>query len=381
MNAITESGLLDGLDLGDYPWLWEVFALVLLTLLVRYLVGFLLKKLEQHISRTHNLWDDAMLAAAGKPAEMLVWLIGFSLVLDVLIQQSDAAIFTTVAPVRQLLVILLLAWFLLRIVGQAEQRLVTDEYTSEPVDETTVMALGKLVRAAIIITSVLVVLQTLGYSISGVLAFGGVGGIAVGFAAKDLLANFFGGLMIYLDRPFAVGDWIRSPDKQIEGTVEHIGWRQTRIRTFEKRPLYVPNSTFSHIAVENPSRMLNRRIYETIGIRYDDANVLKAVVNEVKEMMDQHEDLDHELIIMVNFNAFGASSLDFFIYAYTKTTDWKTYHEVKQRVLMAVMEIIFKHGADIAYPTTTVKLPEPFDAQSQVDKSSQQSSSDNKGAA
>jgi len=80
-------------------------------------------------------------------------------------------------------------------------------------------------------------MQTLGYSISGVLAFGGIGGIAVGFAARDLLANFFGGFMIYMDRPFDVGDWIRSPDQEIEGTVEKIGWRLTTIRTFDKRPL------------------------------------------------------------------------------------------------------------------------------------------------
>lgn len=367
MKVFGESGYLSTLGLEDYPWLWEVFALVLLTLLARYAVGFLLQRLEKQLKKTANLWDDAMLAAASKPAGLLVWLFGFSLVLDILIQQSDAAIFTTVAPARQLLVVMLLAWFLLRVVGQVETRLMMAEYTTEPLDETTVLALGKLVRAAIIITSALVVLQTLGYSISGVLAFGGVGGIAVGFAAKDLLANFFGGLMIYLDRPFAVGDWIRSPDKQIEGTVEHIGWRQTRIRTFEKRPLYVPNATFSHIAVENPSRMLNRRIYETIGIRYDDAEVLKAVVADVKALLDQHEALDHDQIIMVNFNAFGASSLDFFIYAYTKTTDWKTYHEDKQRVLLEVLDIVFSHGADIAYPTTTIKLPEQ-----QMDNSLQQ---------
>jgi len=85
-----------------------------------------------------------------------------------------------------------------------------------------------LLRASIVITAALVILQNLGFSISGVLAFGGVGGIAVGFAAKDLLANFFGGLTVYMDRPFVVGDWVRSPDKNIEGTVEHIGWRLTR---------------------------------------------------------------------------------------------------------------------------------------------------------
>ena len=345
-------------ELGDYPWLWEVFALTLLTLLARYFLGFLLRRLEVQLRKTSNLWDDALLAAAAKPAGYLVWLIGFSLVLEVLTSESQAVVFSSVASLRELMVVSLLAWFLIRLIGQVELRLISADHGGEPIDATTVMALGKLVRAAVVITSALVVLQTMGYSISGVLAFGGIGGIAVGFAAKDLLSNFFGGLMVYLDRPFAVGDWIRSPDKQIEGTVESIGWRQTRIRTFDSRPLYVPNATFSQIAVENPSRMLNRRIYETIGIRYDDAGVLRAVVEDVRALMEQHEDLDHDKIIMVNFNAFGASSLDFFVYAYTKTTVWKEFHDVKQKVLLQIMDIIAAHGADIAYPTSTIKLPD-----------------------
>ena len=91
-------------------------------------------------------------------------------------------------------------------------------------------------------------MQTLGFSVSGVMAFGGIGGIAIGFAAKDLLANFFGALTIYLDRPFSEGDWIRSPDREIEGIVENIGWRLTVIRSFDKRPIYVPNSVFASIA-------------------------------------------------------------------------------------------------------------------------------------
>lgn len=363
--------LLEYFDLAEYPWLWEVFGVVLLTLIAHYVVNILLHRLEIQLGKTANLWDDSMLAAASKPAGGLVWLIGFSLVIEILLRQSDAAIFEAMAPVRSLLVVLLLAWFCIRVIGQVEHRLISDEYTAEPMDETTVLALGKLVRVAVIITSVLVILQTLGYSISGVLAFGGVGGLAVGFAAKDLLSNFFGGLMIYLDRPFAVGDWIRSPDKQIEGVVEVIGWRQTRIRTFDKRPLYVPNATFSHIAVENPSRMLNRRIYETIGIRYDDAGVLKTIVEKVKVMMDAHPDLDHDQIIMVNFNAFGASSLDFFVYAYTNTTDWKEYHGVKQRVLLAIMDIILEHGADIAYPTSTIKLPDAISVDMQGEPDTQ----------
>ena len=211
-------------------------------------------------------------------------------------------------------------------------------------------------RVSIIITAGLVALQTLGISIAGILAFGGIGGIAISFAAKDLLANFFGGLMIYLDRPFVVGDWVRSPDRNIEGTVEKIGWRLTVIRTFDKRPLYVPNSVFATIAVENPQRMLNRRIYETIGIRYEDAEKMGVIVKGVKEMLLNHPEIDTNQTLIVNFNSFAPSSLDFFVYTLTKTTNWVHFHEVKQDVLLKILNIIVEEGAECAFPTSTVHL-------------------------
>ncbi|MDP3421435.1 MAG: mechanosensitive ion channel family protein, partial [Thiobacillus sp.] len=198
--------------------------------------------------------------------------------------------------------------------------------------------------------------QNLGFSIAGVLAFGGIGGIAVGFAAKDMLANFFGGLTIYLDRPFVVGEWIRSPDKEIEGTVEYIGWRHTRVRAFNKNPIYVPNALFTTIVVENPTRMTNRRIRETIGIRYADLDTLPAIVEDVKSMLLAHPEIDADATLIVNFNEFGASSLNFFIYAFTRTVQWVHYHEVKQDVLLKIADIIRGHGAEIAFPTQTLHI-------------------------
>ncbi|MEQ9567779.1 MAG: mechanosensitive ion channel family protein, partial [Pseudomonadales bacterium] len=211
-----------------------------------------------------------------------------------------------------------------------------------------------------VITASLVILQSYGVSVGGVLAFGGIGGLAVGFAAQDLLANFFGALMIYMDKPFAVGDWVRSPDREIEGTVEDIGWRRTLIRTFDKRALYVPNSVFNKISLENPSRMTNRRIYETVGVRYSDIGAVENIVTRAKEMLLSHEDIDTDLIIMVNLNKFGASSVDFFIYCYTKTTNWAEYHEIKQDVLFKVERIIDEENAEIAYPTQTLHV-EPLE--------------------
>ena len=247
----------------------------------------------------------------------------------------------------------------MRFIRTVEENLIEEKkQREESFDRATYDAIAKLLRLSVVITAVLVALQTLGYSIAGVLAFGGIGGIAVGFAAKDLLANFFGGLMIYLDRPFAVGDWIRSPDRDIEGTVEHIGWRLTVIRTFNQRPLYVPNSVFTSISVQNPSRMSNREIYEVIGIRYEDADKMGAIVGDVKAMLDAHPEIEHDKICMVAFNTFASSSLDFFIYCYTTTTQWAFFHDVKQDVLLRTLAIVHGHGADVAFPTSTVHLAE-----------------------
>ncbi|MCP5161868.1 MAG: mechanosensitive ion channel family protein [Hahellaceae bacterium] len=332
----------------------EIFLVVAMTYVVSYLSNRFFMKLEKQLEKTRNLWDDTVLWAARKPMSVLIWIVGLSFAAAVADDVSGTSFYAFVEPVRRLSVIVMIAWFIVRFISGAESIVVSPDKMKQPMDETTVSAMSKLLRGSVLITAALVVLQSMGYSISGVLAFGGIGGIAVGFAAKDLLANFFGGLMIYLDRPFKVGDWIRSPDQNIEGTVEQIGWRLTIIRTFDKRPLYVPNATFSSISVENPSRMTHRRIYEVIGVRYDDAHLVDRIVAEVKQMLIDHEEIDNTQTMIVNFNQFNASSLDFFVYTFTRTTNWIRYHEIKQDVLLKIFSVISRHGAEIAYPTQTL---------------------------
>ncbi len=339
-------------------WMLEVFLVVLATLVLAFVVSRFTKKLEKRANTTKNLWDDALFTSLSRPLKWFIWVMGLSFAATIVARHSESAIFDAVDTVRHLAAIVIVTWFLTSFLSRVEQDLADPEFVRKPMDKTTAMALGKLLRISVIITALLIGLQSMGYSISGVLAFGGIGGIAVGFAAKDLLANFFGGLMIYLDRPFAVGDWVRSPDKNIEGVVEDIGWRLTCIRTFDKRPLYVPNATFTQISVENPSRMLNRRIYETVGIRYDDASSMAVITKDVKAMIDNHEAVDHDLIVMVNFTEFAASSLNFFVYCYTKTTDWATFHAQKQDVMLKIIAIIENHGAECAFPTSTVHVPD-----------------------
>ncbi len=340
-------------------WVAQVFIVVFVTALISFIQKRIIGKLYTKLKNTRVYWDDALVDAARRPLTILIWIIGLTFAAEIVSNESGAVIFGAIDPIRDVGVILTFAWFLVRFIERTEKNIVLKkEARGEEIDRTTADTIAKLLRISVIITALLVMLQTLGYSISGVLAFGGIGGIAMGFAAKDLLANFFGGLMIYMDRPFNVGDWIRSPDRDIEGTVENIGWRLTRIRTFDKRPLYVPNSVFATIAVENPSRMSNRRIKETIGIRYDDVSKMEAIIDDVKKMLQEHDDIDANQTLIVNFNEFASSSLDFFIYTFTKTTNWIRFHEVKQDVLLKVIGIVESHGAECAFPTSTVHIPD-----------------------
>ena len=353
--------------LAEISWGLEVFVVVTATLIVRYLAMRLLKVLSRHLQNTQNVWDDALLEAAHKPLSYFILIFGVAWIIEISDGYFQTELFSpeNLDLARQLAFIILIAVFLIKFISLAEARVlikITNDKSSDQtsLDPTTLLALAKLLRLSIVISAALVALPTVGIEITALLAFGGVGGLAVGFAAQDLLSNFFGGLMIYLDRPFTIGDWIRSPDREIEGTVESIGWRLTIVRTFDKRPLYIPNSVFTTLTVENPSRMSNRRIKETIGIRYQDASKMGDIVADVKSMLEQHDEIDTNQTLIVNFNAYSSSSLDFFIYTFTKTTNWIRYHEIKQEVMLRIIQIVHSHEADFAFPTTTVDGIENF---------------------
>lgn len=338
-------------------WFQQTFLVVLATVLLNFVVRSLFRRAEKLARHTTSPWDDALIQAAKGPVPIIIWLVGIAFAANILGKESDAAFFDSVTAVRNLGMVICISWFSIRFIRYATINIIeTQERNGVVVDRTTIDALSKLARLTVLIFSSLIAMQTLGLSVSGLLAAGGIGGIAIGFAAKDLLANFFGGLTIYLDRPFSVGDWIRSPDKEIEGTVEFISWRHTRIRGFNKNPIYVPNALFTTIVVENPSRMTNRRINETIGIRYEDIGVMGAIVTDVKAMLENHPEIDNTQTLIVNFNTFGPSSLDFFIYTFTKTTAWVEFHGVKQDVMLKIAGIIDSHDARIAFPTRTLHL-------------------------
>lgn len=223
-------------------------------------------------------------------------------------------------------------------------------------DVTRARILSRIIKITLVIVIVLLYGEHFGMSLSGLLTFGGIGGIAVGMAGKDILSNFFSGIMLYFDRPFSIGDWVRSPDRNIEGTVAEIGWRMTKITTFDHRPLYVPNSVFSSISVENPGRMSNRRINTVVGLRYEDASKIGAIVTEIRQMLQTHADIDQQQTLLVYFNGFGDSSLNIMVYCFTRTTVWEEWLAVQQQVYLNIIDIVQNHGADFAFPSQTLYI-------------------------
>lgn len=253
-------------------------------------------------------------------------------------------------------------WALLRLMSGMENVYRTRKIVvgGKVLDAGSVHAIFRALRIIIFIIALLTGISSLGVSISGILAFGGMGSLLIGFAIKDTLANFFSNMLIFWERSFVVGDWVRLPDANVEGVVEKIGWRMTQIRTFDKRPVYVPNSLFSNSVIENPQRMTNRRIYEYMGVRYADVSRLPALLKDIRDMLRNHPEINQEDSLIVNFDRYGASSVDFFVYAMTNTTKWGKYHQIKEEILFNIATLVEKHQCEFAFPTRTLHhLPAP----------------------
>ena len=308
--------------------------------------------------KTATDFDDIVLTSLQKPLTYLIVLLSFTFIIDALNLSYQFFTDFHLSKIIYVLVVFLIAWTLVRILdnyynSKTFLKNLKDDDDAIVIEQTYEITI-RVFKIIIIAIALLMLMQEFGVSISGLLAFGGVGGLVVGLAAKDLLSNFFGGLMIYFDRPFKVGEFIKSPDRNIEGIVESIGWRLTVVRTFSKNVLYIPNSAFSNIIVENATRMTNRRINEVIGLRYEDLEKIPEIVKKVRSYLDDKKGIDHSNKPVVYFKSFSASSCDFFIYAFTNTKDWREFLQIKEDVLYETSKIISEHNAAIAFPTTTI---------------------------
>lgn len=336
------------------------FMEIVIGLLILIAINFIFKRVVKHfrhrlLSRTHD-WKEKIGEITFLPITILLWVLGGILVLEVLTKRFDFVFFDEyLDPFRTSCIVGCTTWVIMRWKHQLQIAILDKERHTRKVDTSCIHVVGKCATIVILLITVMIVLQVWGVNLGPLIAFGGIGAAAIAFAAKDVIANFFGGLMLYIARPFMNGDYVLLPDRQLEGHVEEIGWYLTSIRDKEKRPVYLPNAIFSNVLVVNSSRMTHRRILETIGVRYEDFPKMKSLCEEIRQAVMEHSAIDTHLPVLVTFSSYNQFTLDMVLDIYTLATKYDHYLAVKQEILIIVYEVIKAKGADIPFPTMTIK--------------------------
>lgn len=345
----------------DSLWFFEI----LLGIGVLIAVNFLFKKIIKHIRHkslsTTSSWKEKIDYVFLLPFHVLLWLLGITLVAEVLAARFGFSFFENyLNAFRSSGVIACLAWIILRWKTEFQHNWVNKDRRGKKLDAGFIHVISKILSVIIVILSFLIILQIWGLNIVPLIAFGGIGAAAIGFAAKDVIANFFGGLMLYINRPFMIGDLIILPDRHIEGHVEEMGWYLTCIRDKEKRPIYLPNATFSSIHVINSSRMTHRRIEEKIHIQHMDFSKIQSAIEKIRAGIASHPDIDAHLPLLVIFSTFTQNSIELYLDCYTLQTRYEKYLMVKQDLMRLIYEILLEEKMEMTLPSITVEMRQPI---------------------
>ncbi len=343
-----------GIAIGQYA---TALGIVLVAYIAKKIFAYLFIKVILPLAqKTKRELDDRFFTCLQKPAEFLIFLIGLFIAVEVLQPPGEPGDLGRFAiSLLKALVIFDVAWFLFNLVDMVDHYLSKwAERTESALDDHLAPLLRKSLRIFIVVMATLMAIQNFGYPVTGIVASLGIGGLAFALAAKDTVSNIFGSLMIIFDRPFHVGDWVKAGD--MEGTVEEVGFRSTKIRTFAKTLIAVPNNIIANLPIDNFSRMPKRRIRLTVGVSYDATPTqMREAVSRIRELLKTHPAIDQEFFL-VNFTDFGASSLDIMVYCFTTTTVWGEYLDVREDVCLKIMDTLAELGLDIAFPSTTVYL-------------------------
>lgn len=226
--------------------------------------------------------------------------------------------------------------------------------------QTALNMFNTIGKVVVIIISGLIILERLGVNISRILAVGGIGGVALGFASKDLFANFFGFFVIILDRPFKVGDLISSTDKDIRGTVESISWRVTKVINLEKRPIYIPNALFTTIIVQNETRALARRIKENLKYFYKSAEDIDSFLKRIREFFASRTELTKNFDQVINLVKIAKDIVEFEIALFVKANDNNEFMRMKQEILVEIARLSSEFDLKSIFPDVEISIQESY---------------------
>lgn len=341
-------------SLGD---IFIAFGVFLTFLFARRIVfRFISHALQRLTGRTQTDIDDRILEAIERPLEFTFVIMG--LYISGQVVDLSPALNVVFGQIIRSLIALTIFWAIFRILDPLSIMLDRSIilFGSPSMHETVKGFFVKVAKFVVVCLGIAAVFQEWGFNVAAVLGSLGLVGMAVALGAQDFIKNMFAGLTIFLDRVFEKGNWIKTPD--VEGTVEEIGFRATKVRQFDKALVTIPNSKLANEALINYSRMTNRRIHWMIGVEYRSTkdqirNIIQAISAYIHECGDFETDpaLTKTFIFL---DSFGSSSIDIKLYCFTKTTVWGEWLEVKERLAYKIKEIVEGQNASFAFPSTSL---------------------------
>ncbi|WP_068467414.1 mechanosensitive ion channel family protein [Candidatus Protochlamydia phocaeensis] len=342
---------------GDFGPAVQTAGIVLFVIVFNFFIRTLLYKLSERFLKQQNIWALSFISALHHPLTYYVWLVAAVCSLDILSSSLLNFHIDGLHVILSVSAVLAFGWFLMRWNNQVVKNMMEMSQNHQiALTPGKLDLISKVATMAIIFITVFLLMDVTGRNMQTLIAFGGIGGLALAFASQQVISNFFGGLMVYITQPFTIGEFVSLPEKKIEGNIEEIGWYLTRIRNLEKRPIYVPNSIFTQTIVITPSRMSHERFHHTIGLRYEDIGVVRQVVDDIKLMLLQQGYIDRQQKVEVFFTGFGSSSLDINVSAYISALSGADFPTIRQDILLKIADIVAKQGAEIATPTNIVEI-------------------------
>ena len=342
--------------LGIRGWQW--LALIVLSL-VGYFIKPVLRKLilaiESVLYRLLLKRERQEKTGLGAPLTSMA-LVGFYYVGLFGIRLEGAALKVFIF-LLEIVFSLLVIWLASRISKFVQYYSETHVKESKSLDAHMVSMLVKILKAFIVLVGILIAIQNVGINIVSLMAGLGLGGLALALAAKDTAANFFGSLMIMIDRPFKVGDWISVPG--VEGDVEDVGIRSTKIRTFYNSVISVPNSVMASEKIDNLGARKYRRVKIYLGITYDSSPEKIEIFLEGLKKIIQANPTSKKDAFHVVFNDFGPSSLDILLYFFLKVPDWAAELVERQNIFLEILRLAKEVGVNFAYPSQSIYMEKP----------------------
>lgn len=341
------------LQITIWQWFALLFGIFINRFFIKSLLALILKYLEKITQKTKTDWDDLVIEAL-KPASR--WVLGccFWFLWLLMLQISENPMFIFIFLIKLTLSFAVLASFY-RLTDVAvsflSQWMTARKFLFSQQMEHI---LKRILKILVIVLGALVILQNLGVNVVSVMAGLGLGGLAFALAAKDMCSHFFGSVMIFLDQPFRVGDWVLIGD--MEGTVEDIGFRSTRIRTFYDSVVSIPNGALSNMNIDNMGQRQYRRLKAFYSLTYDTPpQKIEEFIDGIKSIIKSHPHTRKDNFHVV-FQSYAASSLEIMLYCFLQVPDWGTELVCRQEIHLKILKLAEKLRVDFAFPTRSLHI-------------------------